>query len=713
MQLPALKNLLGQQCHFVVPWEYKRTCDPPKDSWKKSSSLDHCFFSGYHGVCSEMRISKENPPAFMYALVLDFDTNRGFRDQQFLEAVEVAGDIKPAYIGHTKNNGARVVFLLEEPMPLINIPLTRLIQKHFSKKLKADRLFPGLCQSSLDNVTEYFEVGDRWEQVSNSRIPRKIAMQWAIEATRSYNWKKHDVVIPFDKVHEEVEKRWPGRWTGSFEKNKRGVRFWDDEAKNDTSAVVCESGMRCFSGPHGFMSWRDIFGNKFVAQYVADKIGGSTTDVWFDSKEYWLKRVDGIWGAFNRMDMCLHLKVACGLAGTAGKGENQSDVETALHHLQHHQSVECAAPLVHRPEGIVHTQAGRVLNTSKLRALTPSESPLVVPEEHFPFIAEFLGELFTKQDTVDQLSVFLAWLKRFYEGAHKLRLTNGHVLYLVGPTGRGKTLLSTVLISGLVGGHVDASPYLTGMDDWNSHLFESAVWSIDDVVALKDSRAHERFSALLKKIAANTCFTISEKYRKARQVEWNGRVVVTCNDDPESSRILPDLDMSNRDKVILLKVAPHTLRFPEDTALRIRLELPLFARWLLNWKIPEELLGESRYGIKEYAESSLIDLTRFASRGYGYFEMLQVFFKDWTSDNPWEGTSTDLYTEMIAEDGGLADIARRYTHIEFGRQLGKLMSSGYPISCCRTRHGRVWRINSRFFSRSADKLREEKGKNNE
>ena len=697
LQLPAIKNLSAQQCSLVTPWLYKPTSKPPKPTWNKSS-LDHCFYNGFTGICSEMRIGADNPPARMYALVIDYDTENGFSQAVFDDAINQAGEIKPSHIGHTYHEGARAVYPLEKPLPLVNAALTKLITKYFGEKLQVIKLFAGRDLPALTDVTKYYEVGTQWKQVSNDVIPFNLAVQWSIEATRTYNWVKHDFVVPLDKIKAELDTRFPGRWKGEFELGSRDVRFWDETADNDTGAVVRESGMQCFTGPVGFMTWRDIFGAKFVNQFIADKVATSTADIWFDGREYWVKSVTGCWNALTRQDVMLHLKVAGKLSARVAKGENQSEVESALHHIQHHQAIECAAPLVHQPEGLVYTEIGRILNTSKLKAITPVEAPNVVPETDFPFISEYLANLFTPtKDGTSQLQVCLSWLKRGYTGAYRKALKSSQVMYLVGPTGRGKTLFNTVLVSGLMGGHVDASPYLTGMDDWNSHLFESAVWSIDDVVALKDQRAHERFSSLLKKIAANTTFTIAEKYRKARQVIWNGLLLISCNDDPESSRILPDCDHSNRDKIIMLKVAAHNFVFPDDCAQRIRAELPAFARFLLNWEIPEELVGESRYGIKAYAEPSLVDLSRFGSRSYGFYELLQVFFKHQPKDQAWTGIATDLFTELLAESGGIAEIAKRYTHIQFGRELGKLMSAGYPISQQRTAQGRVWTIHPAFY----------------
>jgi hypothetical protein len=216
---------------------------------------------------------------------------------------------------------------------------------------------------------------------------------------------------------------------------------------------------------------------------------------------------------------------------------------------------------------------------------------------------------------------------------------------------------------------------------------------VDDVVPLTDNKSHLKFSALIKKMAANRTFSVREKYRVDKLIEWNGRVVVTCNTDPESIRILPDVDLSNRDKINLFRVSERdTFVFPSDVEATIVAELPFFLRWLLDWQPPDHVVGDTRYGIRTYCEDSLFEAARHSSSAYSFLEVLLKFFEGQVEDT-WEGSATDLLTAMNNDQDGLACIVSKYTIRQVGRELSKLASQGYPLEQARRHATRAWIIN--------------------
>jgi hypothetical protein len=169
-------------------------------------------------------------------------------------------------------------------------------------------------------------------------------------------------------------------------------------------------------------------------------------------------------------------------------------------------------------------------------------------------------------------------------------------------------------------------------------------------------------------------------------------VVVTCNTDPESIRILPDVDLSNRDKINLFRVADRdTFTFPKDVADIIQAELPFFLRWLLDWSPPDHVLGDSRYGVQTYCEASLFEAARHSSSAYSFLEVLLKFFEGMAYDT-WTGSATDLLTAMNNDQDGLANIVNKYTPDKVGRELSKLASQNYPLSQRRTGTRRIWTI---------------------
>ena len=695
--LHAIKNLASNKTKPCSPWEVK-TVAPPKSEWSRPD-LDHCFYSGFEGLLSGMRIdSKNNPAVRLHWIVADYD---GRIDQHARDTVlDHCVDFRPQYISKTISGGARLLWRLEAPFLLHSNDLTIRLMQHVRKKLGLSKIMVGLDTAAFGNPCQYYEAGTDWVQLSGGVIPANFMMQWAVESSHQYDWNKLGPVIPIETVADEVERQYPGRWTGDFDIGRRGVRFWDSSADNETAAIVRDSGMQCFTGGQAFVPWSSILGRSFVQKYEADRVGGAIENIWFDGRDYWHRRSDGHWAASNKSDIALHLKVDKRLSVSVPRNANFSEVEQALENIHQHQYISCAAPLIHRPEGIVYSNGLRILNTSTASVLKPAEVDPVLnidamPSSHFPWLESYFSTFF---DPVEQLDYFYAWLQRWYISAREGRMLPGQASFFAGVPNTGKTLLSTVILSRIFGGHTDASNFLCGEDNFNSHLFDSAVWSVDDVVPLTDRRTHLRFSALIKKMAANRTFSIREKFKIDKTIEWNGRVVVTCNTDPESIRILPDVDLSNRDKINLFHVADRdTFTFPRNVADIIQAELPFFLRWLIDWTPPEHVLGDSRYGVKTYCEDSLLDAARHSSSAYSFLEVLLKFFEGHTPE-VWTGSATDLHSAMLNDTDGLSCIAAKYTTSKVGRELSKLASQGYPLTQTRLKVRRIWTINIKHLS---------------
>ncbi len=721
--LCAIKNLSSDKVTPCEPWNVKTRAPSSKDHWS-DRDLDHCFYSGFAGKFAAQRITKGNPAAFLHWIVADYDAQI---DQYTFDHVldHCHGDFRPQYICRTISGGVRLLWRLETPFPLQCNDLTKQLMQHVCKKLRIFKVMIGLDTPAFENPCQYYEAGTGWKQISSDVIPAAFMMHWAIESSDKFNWKTFGPDIPLEVVNQEMQRCYPGRWSGPFEYGARGVRFWDSCADNQTAAVVRDSGMQCFTGPWAFMPWSTIFGGEFVRKYEADRIGGAIENIWFDGRDYWHKMPGGAWEPLNKSDTALELKVAKGLRPSKPRNANFSEIDKALQHIHKYQRITCAAPLIHRPKGIVHINGLRILNTSTVSVMQPAEggagspstpspcgadtpvcdsapapspasdilhstSHLCNPAGRFPWLASYFSALF---DPAEQLDYFFAWLLRWYKSALENYMLPGQAAFFAGPPNTGKTLLSTVILSRIFGGHTDASSFLSGEDNFNSHLFQSAVWAVDDVVPLTDRKSHMKFSALIKKMAANRTFSVREKFKVDKTIEWNGRVVVTCNTDPESIRILPDVDLSNRDKINLFKIAKREdFSFPRDIADTIQSELPYFLRWLLDWTPPAHVVGGSRYGVETYCEDTLFDDARHSSNSYSFLEVLLQFFEGQVEE-VWTGSATGLLTAMNADQDGLACIVSKYTTNQVGRELSKLASQGYAITQRRCHATRIWDIN--------------------
>ena len=686
----AIPNHSSSSTFQVIPWEYEPTSKPGKDQWK-NPSLDHCFYSGFHGASPSTRLGKMNPPILCSALIADYDSPAVEKD--LVETLQKRStSILPAWVGRTTSGGIRCVWLLEKELP-VHPGIAKAFLKYVSKKIGAEKLFAGLDRGAFYDPYKYYEVGHDWQQVSAKVIDHDIAAMWLVESSAGHDWKREETVVPMDRVADRVEALFPGKWTTTFEEGARGPRFWDSSADNQTSSVVRATGMQCFTGMQAFVPWKQILGAEWVQKFEAERIGGSVGNIWYDGQHYHIQGKSGDWRACNRADTMSHLKVNQGLSGRTDK-QGTSEAETAIVRIQESQSVEGAVKLPCKPVGLIHTADGRYLNTCDRQVCTPSELPVTGSDE-FPFLYLLLEHLTDFRE--EQLYPFVAWIQRFFITGYNMDLQPGQTLFLCGPTEIGKTLFSTLVLSKLVGGHMDASDYLTGATDWNSELIQRPLWTVDDAAALRDRQTYARWNSQIKKMSANRTFTVQEKYRKSTTVNWAGRIVVTLNTDPESKRMLPDLDISNSDKVMIINCGTKPVEFPEDIAGTIASELPAFARFLLDWIPPAGVVNQGRYGVHAFIDEELKLDAHMGASSHSFLELLRAFVVDMDLDEPLVGSSTQILGQLLSDSSIVQNVARGYNNRSVGREMGKLIAT-YPhlISFRHLGNSREWIIDPKI-----------------
>ena len=121
--------------------------------------------------------------------------------------------------------------------------------------------------------------------------------------------------------------------------------------------------------------------------------------------------------------------------------------------------------------------------------------------------------------------------------------------------------------------------------------------------------------------------------------------------DAESLSIQPNMEISNRDKVSMFKASDVKLKFPSfrECQNRLKVELPYFARFLLDWKIPEDMVtDETRFGIANFLHPDLFDASVDQGQSGVAAQMVHSFI---VADavaaggqrNSWKGTSSELY----------------------------------------------------------------------
>jgi hypothetical protein len=205
---------------------------------------------------------------------------------------------------------------------------------------------------------------------------------------------------------------------------------------------------------------------------------------------------------------------------------------------------------------------------------------------------------------------------------------------------------------------------------------------IDDAKAASDSKSHSHFSNRLKKYTANASMVYNQKYRRTASLPWYGRIVITCNLDADSLRILPDMDMSNKDKISLFKASDSIPKFPEGARAQALREIPAFARFLVDWEAPEHWKGNGvlRFGVRHYHHPDLFAESR--QQGHGVLmELLHNTFEAYQKGHPeaeyWEGRATILYQDICTANPEAAKEIRSAKALSMA--LGKLAKNGYDL----------------------------------
>jgi hypothetical protein len=490
---------------------------------------------------------------------------------------------------------------------------------------------------------------------------------WLTEAVKKTSWSKlNDIHIPLDMIAEEMMARgW--EWPGEFEEGSRGPVFWDG-GTNPTSCIITPHGVKCFSRDKGFFKWAEIFGGSFVRKFQQDKIGAAIDGTHFDGKQYWRKLNDR-WVPVAKEDFVKYLKSRKKLSDEK-RGGTSSEVVDAEMDVQELRRVHGAIPALYDPRDIIERDGERFLNIAYVKALAPSDERSEWGER-FPWIAKFLDTLF---DPVEQKEYFLAWLKRFYQSARQGSLERGHNVFLVGGVNAGKTLLGLRIIGALLGGSADASDFVTRGSEFNKNLCEKALWRIDDGQVASDPKAHAKFGEMVKKLAANPTLNYRAMFRDSMNNEWSGRLLVTLNDDNYSLQMIPDLTMSLEDKIMIFKVANIARNFPPRHILEatIAAELPHFARWLLEWSIPDFLNIGGRFGVKGYIHEGLRTSALHSGQVGDLIELVELWIKRAQPMNTfgkmWEGTASEWWTEVMQDDT-LMPLVSKFSTRQVGRKF--------------------------------------------
>lgn len=668
--------------------------------WAANPTTEHVFITGCEPIEKGRRACVENPAHVVHAFIADYDNP--FDKDKLLKKMDriLDGGAQPTWMTETFSGGLRLIWEFEKP---IRIPhdAGKSFLTALADRLRAPKLAAGYDAGSVE-PERYYEVGTNWEELGGKLNPELVTGVLFKSFTPP---TKSDVTVPFEAVREEVMKRFGDRLNGiEFEIGARIPLFWIDDGINRVGAEIKEEGVIAYSDRASdvWNDWAEILGREWVAQYEERHIAQSVDNFYTDGKYFWIVEKDRV---FYETKENFYLRLRnMGFQTRKKKGKELSEIEKVIMFINSEKRVDGVGPFVFRGERVVEVDGQQVLNNSRNRPVQPCGP--ADPAKDFPWIHKFLSGLFEDVEVApgcSQLDLFLAWLQRFYIAAQEKKKLSGHCMIISGPTGRGKTLLSKQIVGGLVGGSEDAASYLTGREKYNGKMISKALWRVDDTSSASDWKENRRMTDLIKRSVANPFVESRAMYQDPQEVEWNGRLMISLNEDASSLSIVPQQDSSNRDKVIGLRISDDAPQdFPPNDVLEatIATELPYFASWLKNWVPPTGLMGKSRYGVEAWFHPQLRDAARDNSPTQIIMENIDLFAKLHRDDHSsiWTGTCAELigamgdYSQLRAR-GGSFEMQRMARDLQQAAENCKDNDQIRPVQCMGKGGGKVWIIN--------------------
>jgi hypothetical protein len=729
-----------------------------KRAYSLNRNTEHRFLSLCKGANPNYRVTKDNEAVELGGFFADYDGVfvKSMIDE--LRERPIHPKFLPTWWVETVSGHLRLVWEAESPVRVIGNDQAKDLISHFFAAAKVAKWGSELDVRSKDptQYMDIGRKWHRFSDSLVSRdLLDMWAIELAVKRSKVYSGST--VTIPFDTVRELCRARFGEQMPSDFQVGTRCRRFWDAKSDNPTGCVVTEDGCFVFV-PHDkpFMTWGDILGADVVEEYTSKQVSPMLRKCFYcpsgKGGVYWRLRDDGMFVPAPKTTFEDDLLNLTDISPDKPKGGTRSPMDEFLFKVREQKTVDCAAPILFDELKDITIGGQRILNVSRVAALAPAPSfPVSVTDEDlaaypdakkeyklapdtcawdnpfvvrtFPNIHRYLTMFcmpnqaasvawekagFPLHDPEDeggdpvrifhdkQFVLLISWLSYFYKQAvHRRRITQpGQALILAGGAGLGKTFFAEQIVGGLVGGTVNAKDYFLDGTSFTDDITDHPVLLLDDVVCDVDYRVRAQFTTRVKTLVATAKLRHHAKFQTPVNIPYRGRLIVCCNDDPTSLSVLPNLDASTSDKMIMLRLgnvreAMDRCAFGtfEGNMAWVRSELPYFARFLMNWQIPEEM-RDSRFGVKAYQHEAMKQAVASHGSAHVVTEILVKVFEPNSeivtadpdgSEGAFRGTATDLMASIKMYDhANDTDFAREIGNLPKLQFALKQMKKAYP-----------------------------------
>lgn len=401
---------------------------------------------------------------------------------------------------------------------------------------------------------------------------------------------------------------------------------------------------------------------------IPKRKGGELPIAYYDSthKTYLMLNARGEWVEYSEASVKRYLRFRVYDQLTKDEGKDYM-IEQHLIELQHKLDVAHVGELAGYGQGMKTVCNQRFLVT---------KGPQLIKRRagEWKTVAEFIGELLG-----EQVYAFNYWLKSAVESLHHgPPFRPGQFLAIAGPAGCGKSLLQHLITEILGGRSAHPYPFMTKDTAFNQELSTAEHLMMEDAAASTDIRIRRVFGTMIKSMLVNETQTIYPKGRTPWQATLFWRLTMSLNDEAENLMVLPPLDDSLADKIMLLRAFRVTFPydgndFPGRRKYREKLsaELPAYLDYLWKLRIPKEKQSQ-RYGCTSYQNPDLLDSLEDLSpesKLLEYIDQLQI----WNVDRmPWEGTAAQL-EQLLLEKDKLGRVAKLLSYnTATGVYLGRI-----------------------------------------
>ena len=396
-------------------------------------------------------------------------------------------------------------------------------------------------------------------------------------------------------------------------------------------------------------------------------------EAYYDSfrTHYWVQDERKRWMPCTESSLKRIYKAA-GVSTKVGKNDTVSPLDIAIIKTQQSRNVDYAASLAGYQKGVYEILGNRVLVVDSPKLVEP------VAGKWETLQVVFYGLL--ADEHFDQTPYLFGWLKLALESLRAGQRRPGQAFAVAGPRDCGKSLLQKI-ITELLGGRM-ASPYqyMTGDTPFNGEMFRAEHLVIEDNAASTDIRARRNFGAHLKTITVNEHQPCYAKGKQAVSLTPFWRLSISVNDEPENLMVLPPIDDSIEDKLILLKASATQLPMPTGTMEERKAfwdtlisELPAFVAFLESWPIPPELQSQ-RFGITHFHHPDLLHALDDLAPETQLLDLIDGELFTGPLSDTWEGKAEELEKRLTGSESGSAYATRRLLgyRAACGTYLGRL-----------------------------------------